>query len=181
MKKSLIITIALIFTGISTSYAQGLKFGVKAGANFSTLEGDNTYDLSNYTNFHFGALLELEVFQNFSIQPELLYSSQGAKVDSDAVKDIKYDYVTVPVLAKFYLITDKLSLEAGPQFSFMINESVPDQFRTKSFDFAAIGGLGLNITDNIFAQARYVIGLTDTTKDAEIKNKVIQVSLGYRF
>lgn len=180
MKKSLII-ILLTITGFSQSNAQMLQFGVKAGANFSTLEGDDTYDLSHYTNFHFGAVLELGIFQNFSIQPELLYSSQGAKVDTDAVKDIKYDYVTVPVLAKFYLITDKLSLEAGPQFSFMINESVPDQFRTKSFDFAVAGGLGLNLTKNIFAQARYVAGLTDTSKDAEITNRVIQLSVGLRF
>lgn len=58
---------------------------------------------------------------------------------------------------------------------------MPDQFESKSFDFAAVGGLGFNFTENIFAQARYVAGLTDTTKDAEIKNRVIQVSVGYRF
>jgi opacity protein-like surface antigen len=158
-----------------------LQFGVKAGVNFSTLEGDNTYDLSHYTNFHFGAVLELGIFQNFSIQPELLYSSQGAKVDSDAVKDIKYDYITVPVLAKFYLITDKLSLEAGPQFSFMINENVPDQFESKTFDFALAGGLAYNITNNFFVQARYVAGLSEAAKDAEITNKVIQLSAGIKF
>src|SRR5690606_20818809 len=107
--------------------------------------------------------------------------SQGAKVDSDAVDDINFNYVTVPVLAKFYLITDRLSVEAGPQFSFLIDDNVKDQFETESFDFAAVGGLGLNITDNIFAQARYVVGLTDASKDAEVKNRVIQVSLGYRF
>ncbi|MDY0090169.1 MAG: porin family protein [Flavobacteriaceae bacterium] len=180
MKKSLII-ILLTITGFSSSNAQMLQFGVKAGVNFSTLEGDNTYDLSHYTNFHFGAVLELGIFQNFSIQPELLYSSQGAKVDSDAVKDIKYDYITVPVLAKFYLITDKLSLEAGPQFSFMINENVPDQFESKTFDFALAGGLAYNITNNFFVQARYVAGLSEAAKDAEITNKVIQLSAGIKF
>ncbi len=179
MRKILIIAVFFI-AGISASQAQAIKFGVKAGANFANLDGDNV-DTSTYTSFHFGALLELNVFQNFSIQPELMYSSQGAKVNEEAFDKIEYNYVTVPVLAKFYLITDKLSLEAGPQFSFMVNENVPDQFRTKSFDFAAVGGLGFNITENFFAQARYVVGLTDTSKDAEVKNKVIQVSLGYRF
>jgi opacity protein-like surface antigen len=179
MKKFLIIAV-LCIAGVTTSNAQSLRFGVKAGANFANLEGDDV-DGNTYTNFHFGALLELNVLQNFSIQPELLYSSQGAEVDSEAFDKIEYKYLTVPVLAKFYVITDKLSIEAGPQFGFMIDDNLSDVAETKSFDFAAIGGLGLNITDNIFAQARYVIGLTDTTKDAEIKNKVIQVSLGYRF
>lgn len=180
MKKIIFISTFLLI-GIFQSNAQMLKFGVKAGANFNSLDGDGAEGLDTYTSFHFGALLEVNVFENFAIQPELLYSSQGAKVNEENIKDINFSYVTVPVLAKFYLITDKLSLEAGPQFSFLVNESVPDQFESKSFDFAAVGGLGFNFTENIFAQARYVAGLTDTTKDAEIKNRVIQISVGYRF
>ncbi len=179
--KNLFFTIILILLNTVNSEAQMLKFGVKAGANFNSLDGDDAKGFDTYTSFHFGALLEVIVFENFAIQPELLYSSQGAKVSEENVKDINFSYVTVPVLAKFYLITDKLSLEAGPQFSFLVNENVSDQFESKSFDFAAVGGLGFNFTENIFAQARYVAGLTDTTKDAEIKNRVIQISVGYRF
>jgi hypothetical protein len=84
-------------------------------------------------------------------------------------------------LAKIYLISEKLSLEAGPQFSFLMNDNLPDQFESKSFDFAAGGGLGFQFTEIIFAQGRYVLGLSDTTSDAEIKNRVIQISVGYRF
>ena len=179
--KKLILIFAFMVIGLTQSNAQMLKFGVKAGANFASLEGDGLEGLETYTSFHFGALLELKVFENFSLQPELLYSSQGAKVNSEAVDDINFNYVTVPVLAKFYLISDRLSVEAGPQFSFLIDDNVGDQFESESFDFAAVGGIGLNITDNIFAQARYVVGLTEASKDAEVKNRVIQVSLGYRF
>ena len=157
-----------------------LKFGLKAGANFSNLEGDNV-DGSTYTSYHFGAVLEFKLLENLSLQPELLYSSQGKKVDVAGVKDINYNYVTVPVLAKFYLTSKKLSLEAGPQFSFLINEDVAEQFEAESFDFAAAVGLGYNITDNFFAQARYVMGLTEANKDAEVTNRVIQLSVGYRF
>lgn len=179
--KKLILIFAFLVLGLTQSNAQMLNFGVKAGANFASLDGDGLEGLETYTSFHFGALLELKVFENFSLQPELLYSSQGAKVNSEAVDDINFNYVTVPVLAKFYLISNRLSLEAGPQFSFLINDNVGDQFESESFDFAAVGGLGLNITDNIFVQARYVAGLTEASKDAEVKNRVIQVSLGYRF
>ena len=74
-----------------------------------------------------------------------------------------------------------MSLEAGPQFSFLLNDDVPNTFETKTFDFAAVGGLGYNLTQNIFVQARYVVGLTDTSKDASVTNKVIQLSAGLRF
>lgn len=180
MKTNLLILFFFV-VGVTTTHAQGINFGLKAGANFSNLDGDDANGFSTYTNFHFGALVELNVFQNFSIQPELLYSSQGAKVDAAAIKDIKYDYITVPVLAKFYLTTNRLSLEFGPQFSFLVNESVPDQFESKTFDFALAGGLAYNITNNFFVQARYVAGLSEAAKDAEITNKVIQLSAGIKF
>ncbi|WP_432671618.1 porin family protein [Flavobacterium sp. SM2513] len=175
--KKIFLVAAVLFLGVSASNAQDLKFGAKIGSNFSTLDGDGVNG-DNLTSFHVGALVELNLIQNFSLQSELMYSSQGTELNNE---DYKLDYVSLPVLAKFYVITDKLSLEAGPQFSFLINEDVPDAFRTKTFDFAAVGGLGYNLTSFIFVQARYVVGLTDTSKDASVTNKVIQLSAGLRF
>lgn len=174
--KKLFLAAALLVIGVNAVNAQDLKFGAKIGSNFSNLNGGGL-DGDNLTSFHVGALVELNLLENFSVQPELLYSSQG----TDSNEDYKLDYVSVPVLAKFYLATDKLSLEAGPQFSFLVNEDVPDQFRTKSFDFAAVGGLGYNITSFLFIQARYVVGLSDTSRDSAVTNRVIQLSAGFRF
>jgi hypothetical protein len=178
MKKVLVFLLLCI--GTSTMNAQMVQFGLKGGANFSNLEGDGIKG-SNYTSFHFGAIVEAKLFENFAIQPELLYSSQGTKVDAEGLKDINYSYVTVPVLAKFYLTENGLSLEAGPQFSFLVDQNVKDQFEAETFDFGVVGGLGYNITKNFFASARYVVGLTDASKDAEVTNKVIQLSVGYKF
>jgi opacity protein-like surface antigen len=178
MKKVCILFVVLL--SANAINAQMLKFGVKGGANFSSLEGDNI-DSSIYTSFHFGGMVEISLLENLSLQPELLYSSQGAKVDDAAVKDINYNYVTVPVLAKFYLTSKKFSLEAGPQFSFLVNQNVSDQFEGETFDFAVAGGLGYNITEHFLIQARYVAGLTQANKDAEVTNRVIQLSLGYIF
>lgn len=177
--KKLICVLTLIFS-LSISNAQTVKFGLKAGANFSQLEGENI-NASTYTSFHFGALLEIKVLENLSLQPELLYSSQGTSINQAGFEDINYNYVTVPVLAKFYLTSNKLSLEIGPQFSFLLNENVANQFEGKTFDFGAAGGLGYNISDHFFVQARYVVGLTDATKNADITNRVIQASVGYMF
>ena len=106
MKKVLIVL--LLCFGMSTVNAQMFKFGLKAGANFSNLEGDGV-DGSTYTSYHFGAVLEFKLLENLSLQPELLYSSQGTKVNEESLDKINYNYVTVPVLAKFYLISNKLS------------------------------------------------------------------------
>ncbi|MFY0482006.1 porin family protein [Flavobacterium sp. PLA-1-15] len=180
MKKLFLMAI-LCIAGSTSMNAQGIDFGVKAGANFAKLDGEG-FEGDNLTSFHVGALLEVNVFENFSVQPEVMYSSQGTKVEGAG--DFKLDYISVPVLAKFYLISDKLSLEAGPQFSFLVNDSAPSvetQFETKSFDFAAVGGLAFDVTNNIFLQARYVAGLTDTSKEAKVTNQVIQLSVGLKF
>jgi opacity protein-like surface antigen len=178
MKKAIVLLIMMsIFSPLN---AQTLKFGLKAGANFSNLEGNNV-EGSTYTSFHFGALLEIKLLENLSLQPELVYSSQGSKIDEAAFDDINYNYITVPVLAKFYLTKNKLSFEAGPQFSFLVNEDVAAQFEGETFDFGVAAGLGYNITEHLFLQARYVAGLTEASRNAAVTNRVIQLSAGYKF
>ena len=180
MKKLFATALFCMAVSFSTN-AQGIDFGIKAGPNFANLEGD--LNSENITSFHAGALVELNLIGSFSLQPELLYSSQGSKVEGS--DDFNLDYLSIPVLAKFYILPNRLSLEAGPQFSFLLNDGTPeeiaDDFKAESFDFAALGGIGLNITDNIFAQARYVLGLTEASKDAEVTNRVIQLSVGLKF
>lgn len=190
--KKLILAAFFVIVAATNSNAQIVKFGVKGGVNFANLNGGTDgidYDFKNKTGFHVGAVAEIKVLPNFSIQPEAMFSSQGAASDVDGVDDFDLDYISVPVLAKFYLITDRLSIEAGPQFSFLVNDSgkvldeLPDSEGQdpKSFDFAVAGGLGLNIAGGLFAQARYTIGLTEISKNADAKNAVFQLSLGYMF
>lgn len=177
MKRILFISL-LAFFGIGSAQAQSIRFGIKAGANFSNIDAEDI-ETDNMTSWHAGAVLELNVLPNFSIQPEALYSSQGAKVDGP--DDFKLDYISVPVLARFYILPDLLSLDAGPQFSFLVNDNLEETFETKSFDFAVIGGATVHITDSFFGSARYVIGLTEASEEAKVTNKVIQLSVGYRF
>lgn len=175
MKK--IFAILLLLIGSTAVQAQ-ISLGIKAGANFSDLDGSS--GTSTRTGFHAGAILELK-YNNFAIQPELLYSMQGAKVTYAGAKDIDLSYVTVPVLAKYYILPDTFSIEAGPQFAFLVDDNLENTFKSQSFDFAAVGGVGLNITKSFFAQAHYVVGLTEVSTNASVKNRVIQLSLGYKF
>ncbi|MCH7398387.1 PorT family protein [Belliella sp. DSM 107340] len=187
MKKSLYLTLILAFVGLSGSYAQGLNFGLKGGANFSNFEGSNTtVESESITSYHAGAFVELGLGSNFSIQPELLYSTMGANVTSfnSASNDFKNElgYLSIPVMARIYLIPNRLSLDVGPQVSFLMNER--DNFsleKSNTFDFAVSGGVTLHILGPLFIQGRYNLGLTDVKTDAEVTNRVLQLSAGIRF
>ncbi len=185
MKKVLILVVVMV-TGFAMQ-AQGIDFGVKAGANFSNFNGD--LDTDGITSFHAGVVLELNVVPVFSVQAEGLFSSQGATVNDqinvgeafvDASEDFNLNYISVPVMAKYYIVPSKLSLMAGPQFSFLVDEA-EEAFDSKSFDMAAAGGVELKIVAGLFAQARYTIGLTDVYEDVDSKNAVFQLSVGYFF
>lgn len=184
MKKLLIIALAFTF-GMTGAQAQIVRFGLKAGPNFANVSGGpGSIDYNSRTSFHAGLAVEFHPVGNFAIQPELLYSSQGAEVDGFG--DFNLDYVSVPVMAKYYILPDVLSLEAGPQFSFLVDDAestneLGETLDNEKFDFAVAGGVGVNITKSIFAQARYTVGLTEVSKDAEITNSVFQLSVGYMF
>jgi len=178
MKRAALTAMILILCSV-TANAQFLKIGIKAGPNFANFSGGvDGIDYSARTSFHAGAVAEIGITSRFSVQPELLYSSQGA--DVDGFGDFNLDYVSVPVLAKIYLLSDKVSVDIGPQFSFLIDEA-EESLENESLDFAMAGGVSINITKSLFAQARYTIGLTEASKDAEVKNSVLQLSVGYMF
>ena len=100
-----------------------------------------------------------------------------------ALGDFKNElgYLAIPVLAKIYL-SKSFSLELGPQASFLLSEKNQFDYKnSKTFEFAAAGGLTLKVTKSIFIQGRYVLGLTEASKDAQIKNSALQVSAGILF
>jgi len=76
MKKT-IATLILMVLGTCLSQAQLLEFGVKGGVNFANYTGGNVsgVDFKTITSYHAGMVMELKVFENFAIQPELLYST----------------------------------------------------------------------------------------------------------
>lgn len=187
MKK--LILVAIMLLSITTVVeAQSIRFGVKGGINYAnqngteiTVNSDN-YDSEAITSYHAGLVAEIKLLDQFAIQPELLYSTQGASY-KNATDEFKKElgYLSIPVLAKIYL-GKSLSLELGPQASFLMSERKNVNFEdSKTFEFAAVGGLGLNITKNLFVQARYGLGLTEASKNADVKNSTFQVSAGIMF
>lgn len=186
MKKLILAAVMFIATSASIQ-AQLLQFGVKAGVNFASQTGDATlngvaFDKDGITSYHAGVVAEIKLLEKFSIQPELLYSTQGATY-KNAGKEFKNElgYLAIPVMAKIYL-TKSVSLEVGPQASFLLSKK--DEFKPEdpnTFDFALNAGLGLKITKSIFVQGRYSLGLTEVSSKADVKNSVVQLSAGFMF
>ncbi|WP_310381880.1 porin family protein [Flavobacterium sp.] len=180
MKKIIFASIFLL--ALSTSvHAQLVKFGLKAGLNYANVTGA-TLQTDAITSYHAGLVTEIKLGETFALQPELVYSTQGATYKT-ALEDFKNElgYLSIPVMVKIYL-GKTVSLELGPQASFLLSEKKEfDIENSNTFDFAATGGLGFKISKNIFIQGRYVLGLTEISKNADAKNAVVQVSAGIMF
>jgi opacity protein-like surface antigen len=174
MKKVLLSAVAIMAFGVAAQ-AQDMKFGVKAGANFTNFAGDDV-DTDGKTGFYVGGLADFGISGNFHIQPELLYSSEGAD-------DASIDYIRIPVMAKYYVM-EGLSLQAGPEVAFKVaseNDFVDEA--TKSIDFGIGAGVAYELPMGVFFDARYNLGLSNISDvdGGDLKNTGFMVGAGYRF
>lgn len=174
----------------STGFAQHLSLGLKAGANISNFIGG---DFSGVTKkvklgFYGGGYLNFWAGKNFSVQPELLVSTQGAKL-AQASTTVNYSltYIDVPVMLK-YKGDGGFYFEAGPQVGFKITETVGNQTVNnffKNLDLSLGTGLGYHSNAGIGIGARYLVGLTKVGNfdssfgNPDFKNSVIQVGIFY--
>lgn len=189
MRKLFLMAAVAVF-GLSYANAQEVTFGVKAGVNFATLNGDDAEGINGKTAFHVGGLANIGISDEFSIQPEVLYSAQGGKLkEGNIMGKYNFDYINIPVLAKF-MVADGFSIEAGPQVGFLLSakakgdgESVDLKDELKGTDFSGVLGLGYQIESGLNFAARYNLGFGNIvdSKEGDLKNGVIQLSVGYMF
>ncbi|HLZ86347.1 MAG TPA: porin family protein [Puia sp.] len=184
----------VLFAGISfaTAHAQ-VQFGVKAGANFATQTGSDAGDSKTLFNFNAGAFLRLAVVQGFSIQPELVYSGQGASYDvSGGTLREHANYLNIPVLFKWSHRAGPY-FETGPQLGFILSakasingNSTDSKSAYNSTDFAWVFGVGYKIPRSpVGIDLRYNIGIANvedrgvTGQTGSWRNDVVQLGLTY--
>lgn len=202
MKKTILVAVFALFAFMA-SQAQEVRLGIKGGYNLSSLSGDLN-DMKSRSSFHIGGLVEVPLAEQFSIQPEVLYSSQGAEYRNstigveDTKTTAKLDYIQIPVMAKYYA-AEGFAIEAGPQVGFLTSSTAKiestmgdvtvsgeeDIDNLKKVDFGLGVGASYRLPVGVFFEARYNFGLTnlndDSDSDAKFKNNVLQLSLGYSF
>lgn len=179
--KKIIQSCLIILFFVQMSYAQSVQFGIKAGANYANVTGSKI-NTNAIVNYHAGIVAKIGLTKGLSFQPELLYTTQGASYES-ALADYKNElgYIVIPAMLQIHL-SKSITLDMGPQVGFLLNEkNIFDVQKSNTFDASANAGLGLKITNSIFAQARYCVGLTKLQPNSDIKNNVVQLSLGILF
>ena len=165
---------------VSTVGFSQLGIGIKGGVNFANLSID---DASSRTGFHFGAFGSVPLGKNIAIQPEVLFSTQGAQIDDT---DVDFSYVNVPILLRL-TFARFLNVHFGPQFGIVTKaEADGDDIKdnVKNADFSLAAGAGVNLPLGLEAGARYNIGVSDindsgiTFEDAQ--HRVFQLYLAWR-
>ncbi|HTJ14359.1 MAG TPA: porin family protein [Dinghuibacter sp.] len=192
MKKTLLLI--LVVAGSATaSYAQ-IGFGVKAGYSIATIhadEGSNPITWSSQPAFHAGVLVSIPVVLGLSIQPEVLYSGQGGKFNSDGDPgNLKTALINVPIMIKYSI--HGAFLETGPQFGFLASAKITTDGQTtdeksnfQSTQLAWGVGLGYKLPLGLGIDARYNFALSKMAKSgsdfdaaaSDAKNGVFQVGL----
>lgn len=182
--------IAIAFFISTAAFAQKFEIGAKAGANISNFTGTDNWQnvkTKSLVGYHFGGFISFFMGNNFAVQPEVLFSSQGAKFESAAqTTNQKIYYVNIPVLLKFRT-AGGFFIEAGPQIGFKTGQSSSNtDSLAKSSDFSVAGGLGYHSRTGLGLGVRYTAGISKTGDftatngiNPDYKNGVLQLSVFY--
>ncbi len=194
MKKVFFFFLIIFSLSQSVTHAQGFHLGIKAGTNNSMLTGNSFSDGFNWS-FMAGAFAEINFTSKWGIQPEVLFSqvtSQTASNFSDAYqeginsKDVKLQYLNIPILLTYKLPIPIISLQLGPQFGTLLNNNTSITTNGanafKSGDFSMVVGAQVNLL-MFKGGVRYVYGFTNINNitDADTwKTRTIQLYVGFR-
>lgn len=199
IKTSLAILAFLVISQFS--FAQ-LNFGVRAGVNIANMNFDLdgvSLEPSSIIGINVGALLNIGVTEDFSVQPEVNFIQKGSKIDeTDLTPEFKttFNFIEIPVLAKYAFGGESIGgfVQAGPSFGFALNgtnkagdesEDIDfDEDGIKRTDFGLQFGAGISF-GNFFVDARYLLGLAnlDDSGDDSVTTKTngINIGVGYMF
>ena len=206
MKKAFLsLAVLAACTGVASAQDSDTHFGIKAGASLSNFVGNDVPSSSSYLfGYNAGFLANIALSDRFSVQPELLYSTKGAKNKFDALGTSitatqSLHYIELPILVKAKF--NQLFVEAGPQFGGLLRakskveggSASGDENNTKQFIFLDFGyavGIGYQSASGPMVGARYNGGLSNVAESvsvngqstqAKARNNAFQLYVGYMF
>ena len=190
MKLYLNVAIAAILM-TATAKAQNVNVGIKGGLNIYNINNSNGVKYDNLLGFNLGLIGHIHLAKQLALQPELVYSAQGAKFTSSGVESkIQLGYINVPLLLQ-YMFDNGFRLQAGPQVGFLVNAKIKKpnstidvKDRFKKVDVGLGAGIGyVNPSTNFGIDARYNLGLSNINDNSSVKstNRGFQVGVFYLF
>lgn len=208
MKKLILLSIVLFL--VATAGAQ-IRFGVKAGGNFSNLytsgsnEGINSEQYKGRFGYHFGGMMEYTLSEMFSIQPELMYLNHGANLKKDNSFSMTDGHITLNTLqlpinlkAKFNMGNSgsKIFVYGGPYIGYNIygkvagkidgkavdNELYTKDSNMKRFDYGVGIGVGIEMNKFILSLGnQYGINDISGSEKGKMRAGNLSLSVGYFF
>lgn len=188
-----------------TDFREKLQVGVKIGANYSNVydsKGEQ-FNADPRLGLATGGFIAIPIGKYLGIQPELLFSQKGFQatgkvLNQDYEMTRTINYIDIPLMFAFKPI-EFLTLVAGPQYSYLINQR--DVFTSSASSFAVEQEFkNDNIRKNIFcftggadfifkhfvASARVGWDITNNNGDGtsttpRYKNVWYQATIGYSF
>jgi hypothetical protein len=183
------------------------KFGIKGGLNLTNMYVKDISDENMKVGWNAGFFAKLPVTRGFSIQPELLYTSKGAKETYDNFIEgrgeyrFNLNYIELPLLAVFN-VAKNFNIHVGPYASYLVGANIKDlkddgtinnitdldAENFNRFDWGVAGGFGIDIS-NFTLGARYNYGFREIGKSGSLsgqltkdsKNSAISLYIGLGF
>lgn len=192
MKLYQIFTIAAIMVATATqAQHKHSNIGIKGGLNYYNLVNENSNTGASIIGFHVGLMSHIHLNEQFALQPEIVFSTQGSEFEPNGAKtNLNLNYINVPLILQ-YMFDNGFRLQAGPQVGFLLNaetDVVNTEFdRREDFKNTDLGvslGVGyINPASNFGVDARYNIGLSDINENNSVNsyNRGYQVGVFYLF
>lgn len=178
------LTLALGTSLAARAQSPTVQVGPKAGLTLAVLSGQINRSAEFKTGLAIGGFLRWRPSERIALQPELVFSQQGANNTVNyggmtAESKVSLNYLNIPVLLKIYL-GNVVNLQVGPQLGLLFSARRVGQdgyfsgsggsgFTTEDTDvkadykndFALCAGLGVDLPSGLVASARVNYGLTD--------------------
>jgi len=173
--KQICTLIIFVFFITVTSVAQKFQGGVAAGLVGSQVAGD-TYSGFNKPGAYAGVWVRLAVNDRSSFQTEISYFQKGSRHNPDEKHQnytfylMRLGYIEMPFLYQYHL-KNKLILEVGPSFSFLIHSHEEMDYMEITYgDFSLfnpsfMAGIGYPITEKLSVNFRMNSSLLSIRKD----------------
>ena len=184
MKNFIFATLAVFLT--TGAFAQNVQWGAKTGLNaaFEINSDDGSTDAR--PGLYVGVFSDINLGRKLSLQPELVYSMQGAKYEGYTDK---LDYINLPIMLRIYVLKRELSIDVGPQFGYMVNAKIKHGGSTidiiddidNKFDVALGFGVSYTLLERFDFGFRCNIGTIEIINNSDLYNMVFQFGVGYRF
>ena len=213
MKKLFFVGAVALFASVNAQEVKfGAKAGYAMSTISMSIDGLGlTINTNSKSTFYAGALVEYQLNDKFALQGEVLYSPLGGEYTVEesfmgdsfkATSKVDLGTLLIPIGAKYY-VSEQFALGAGLNFGIIMSaknnytetttvggvtetvstsEDMKDEIN--SLNLAPYLGAEYNLSNGLFFDARYNLGVSNLAKDSgegKWKNSFFQVGLGYKF